>query len=128
MRRRLIALLALFFAFAGPLAAAPKAQSNSANGVTVTATPRDFSAAVWEFELAFNTHTQDLSDEPAKTATLVAGAKTAKPIEWRGDGPGGHHRKGLLRFNAITPVPAALELRLQRPGESAPRVFRWQLK
>jgi hypothetical protein len=127
MRHRLIALLA-FLAVCSPLAAAPAAQSSSAGGVTVTATPRDFSAAVWEFELAFNTHTQALNDEPAKAAMLIAGSSVAKPIEWQGDLAGGHHRKGVLRFKALDPRPQAVELRLERPGESAPRVFRWQLK
>ena len=127
MPRRLIALFA-FLALCAPAGAAPAPQSSSAAGVTVKATPRDFSAAVWEFDLVFDTHTQALNDEPAKAATLVAGATVAKPIEWQGDPPGGHHRKGVLRFNAISPLPAALELRLQRQGESAPRVFRWQLK
>jgi hypothetical protein len=127
MRNRLIAFLALF-ALAAPLDAAPKAQSSAANGVTVTVTPRDLSAPVWEFELAFNTHTQELSDEPAKAATLVVGTSETRPVEWRGDVPGGHHRKGILRFNAPSPAPKVVELRLQRPGEPAPRVFRWQLK
>jgi len=40
--------------------------------------------------------------------------------------PGGHHRKGMLRFKPTTASPASVELRLQRPAESAPRVFRWQ--
>jgi hypothetical protein len=127
MRHCLTALLAAL-AISSPLGAAPAAQSNAAGGVTVTATPRDFSAAVWEFELVFNTHTQALNDEPAKAATLLAGGNVAKPIEWRGDPPGGHHRKGVLLFKPITPLPQAVELRLERPGESAPRVFRWQLK
>ena len=48
------------------------------------------------------------------------------PID--GDPPGGHHRKGVLRFAPIAPVPDAVELRLQRPGESAPRSFTWTLK
>ena len=128
MRRRLTALIA-GLALALPLwAAAPQPQSSSAAGVTVKVTPRDLSAAVWEFELAFDTHSQPLNDEPAKTAALVADGKLLAPTGWQGDPPGGHHRKGVLRFTPMSPRPAALELRLQRPGESAPRVFRWQLK
>lgn len=128
MRRGLISLLALGISVAVAAAGALPTQSISANGVTVKATPRGLAGPVWEFELVFDTHTQDLSDEPAKSASLHAGGETAAPLAWQGDAPGGHHRKGVLRFKAISPLPAGLELRLQRPGESSPRMFRWQLR
>jgi hypothetical protein len=132
MRRGLITLLACLAA-AMPLVAAAAsglpAQSSSAAGVTVKATPRTLIGPVWEFELVFDTHTQDLNDDPAKSASLhAAGDASAAPLAWQGDPPGGHHRKGVLRFKAVTPAPAALELRLQRAGESSPRVFRWSWK
>jgi hypothetical protein len=130
------ALIALVFAFllampglAAAAAGALPAQSSSATGVTVKATPRTLAGPVWEFELVFDTHTQALNDDPAKSASLhAAGGAGAVPLAWQGDPPGGHHRKGVLRFKAITPAPAAIELRLQRDGESSPRTFRWQLR
>jgi len=131
MRRRLITLLACLAAtlpLAAAAAGALPAQSSSAAGVTVKATPRTLAGPVWEFELVFDTHTQDLKDDPANAASLHAGGASAVPLAWQGDPPGGHHRKGVLRFKALMPVPAALELRLQRAGEASPRVFRWQLK
>ena len=131
MRRGLIAFIAFLMSMLGLAAAAAgplPAQSSSAAGVTVKATPRALAGPVWEFELVFDTHTQDLKDDPAKAASLHAGGASAAPLSWQGDPPGGHHREGVLRFKAITPTPAALELRLQRAGESSPRVFRWQLK
>ena len=132
MRRGLITLLACL-AVAVPSAAAAAgalpAQSSAAGGVTVKATPRMLAGPVWEFELVFDTHTQDLNDDPVKSASLrAAGVAGAVPLAWQGDPPGGHHRKGVLRFKAPTPVPAAIELRLQRAGEPSPRVFRWQVK
>lgn len=131
MRRGLIALLSVLAAALPATSAAADAlpaQSSSAAGVTVKATPRSLSGPVWEFELAFDTHSQALNDDPAKSASLHAAGASAAPLAWQGDPPGGHHRKGVLRFKAITPKPAALELRLQRAGESSPRVFRWPLK
>ena len=128
MRRSLIALLAVALPLAVAAAGALPAQSSMAGGVTVKATPRTLAGAVWEFELVFDTHTQDLKDDPAKSASLHAAGASAAPLAWQGDPPGGHHRKGVLRFKALTPVPAALELRLQRAGEPSPRVFRWQVK
>ena len=131
MRSGLIALFSVLAAALPATAAAADAlpgQSSSAAGVTVKATPRTLAGPVWEFELVFDTHSQDLKDDPAKSASLHAGGASAAPLAWQGDPPGGHHRKGMLRFKAITPRPAALELRLQRAGESSPRVFRWPLK
>lgn len=128
MRRSLIALLALTFPVAVAAAGALPAQSRSAGGVTVKATPRSLAAPVWEFELVFDTHSQDLNDDPAKSASLHAGGASTAALAWQGDPPGGHHRKGVLRFKAPTPVPAAIELRLQRAGEPSPRVFRWKLQ
>ena len=132
MHRGLIALAFPFLLAMPGLAAAAAgslpAQSSSAAGVTVKATPRTLAGPVWEFELVFDTHTQDLKDDPAKASSLHAGGATAVPLAWQGDPPGGHHRKGVLRFKALTQVPAAIELRLQRAGEPSPRVFRWQVK
>lgn len=127
MRRSLIALLALAFSAAVAAPGALPTQSSSAGGVTVKATPRSLSGPVWEFELVFDTHTQNLGDDPAKSASLHADGETAAPLAWQGDPPGGHHRKGVLRFKAISPLPAALELRLQRASEPSPRIFRWSL-
>ena len=131
MRRGLMSFLT-YLAVTLPLAAAAAgalpAQSSSAAGVTVKATPRTLAGPVWEFELVFDTHTQDLNDDPAKSASLHAAGASAAPLAWQGDPPGGHHRKGVLSCKAVTPAPAALELRLQRAGEPSPRVFRWKVK
>jgi hypothetical protein len=127
VRRSLIALLALAFSVAVAAAGALPTQSSSAGGVTVKATPRSLSGPVWEFELVFDTHTQNLEDDPAKSASLHAGGETAAPLAWQGDPPGGHHRKGVLRFKAVRPLPAALELRLRRADEPSARIFRWGL-
>lgn len=133
MRHRLTTLILLIAtaAFATGAVAAPtlSAQTTSAGGVTVKATPRNLSGKAWEFEIVFDTHSQDLSDDLMKAASLAAeGGTSIPPVAWQGDPPGGHHRKGVLRFDAIAPMPASVELRIQRPGEPAPRAFRWQLR
>ena len=114
-------------ALAGTLAQ----QTSSERGVTVRATPRDLAPAAkaWEFEIVLETHSQDLSDDLKSESTLVAdGGAKRSPSAWEGDPAGGHHRKGVLRFAAVTPPPQAIELLIQRPGESSPRSFRWQMK
>lgn len=133
MRTRLIS--AVFGLVPGLLAAGATlagesltAQTNSAAGVTLTATPHALPGGAWEFDVALNTHSQELKDDLAKSATLVAGGKTFAPAAWQGDPPGGHHRKGVLKFNAVDPSPGKIELRIARPGEPNPRSFRWQTK
>jgi hypothetical protein len=115
---------------AGASAAALAPQTSSELGVSVVATPRDLSAAAteWEFEIVLQTHSQDLSDDVKAVSTLIAdGRATQVPTAWEGDPPGGHHRKGVLRFEPIAPRPETIELRILRPTESSPRSFRWQL-
>ena len=114
-------------AFAADLAS----QSSESGGVTIEVKPVDVSAkaTTWSFEISLSTHSQDLNDDLARTAFIVnrAGKKNALPTGWEGDAPGGRNRKGVLRFKPLAPLPAAIELRIQRAGEKAPRVFRWDL-
>lgn len=100
------------------------------SGVTIKVKPKDLKHAVWEFDVVFDTHTQELKEDMMKSAVLVVDPRGTKftPIEWKGDPPGGHHRKGVLRFKAVTPPPAGFELRIMRAGEERPRSFRWALK
>ena len=117
------------FAVGAALAAdALPEQTNSAAGVMITARPRALTGKVWEFEIALNTHSQDLKDDLSKSATLVAGGKTFVPAAWQGDPPGGHHRKGALKFSAVDAGAQVIELRIARPGETEVRSFRWQIK
>jgi len=118
-------LLAVYAFAAGNL----PPQTSIQSGVTVKLTPGSLAGAEWEFEVVFDTHSGELKDDLLTAAVLVADGRTpSSPTGWQGDGPGGHHRKGVLRFKPPAASPASIELRLQRPGEAAPRVFRWQLR
>lgn len=129
MTRLPLAFLAALAVSAAAIAGGLPARSDSQAGVTVTVTPRSLAGQVWEFDVALNTHSQDLNDDLAKSAVLVGdGGVQVAASGWQGDPPGGHHRKGVLRFAAPSPVPAAIELRVARPGEQAPRAFRWKLR
>ena len=106
-------------------------QKSSDRGVTVAVTPQNLSgdAKTWNFKIILDTHSQDLSDDLVKSSLLLAGAGGQyAPVTWDGAPPGGHHREGVLRFKPISPQPQAIELQIVRPGETAPRSFRWQLK
>ena len=130
MRRRALLFLTAVL-FAANAVAQPDTRQDNADGVMVAVTPGDLSAAAktWVFAVTLSTHTQNLSDDLAKSALLVDDKGGAhKALDWEGAGPGGHHRKGVLKFNPITPRPRAVELRISRPGEASPRMFRWELK
>lgn len=122
-------VLALLMATSAAAQLAP--QKSTQSGVTVAVTPAelDASSKVWAFKIVLDTHSQDLSDDLAKSAVLVdAQGRQSSPVAWEGAAPGGHHREGVLKFEAITPRPQAVELRIARPGEAEPRSFRWELK
>lgn len=128
MRRLIRFALALLAAVALCAAAAGlPVRTSSQSGVTVKVTPLGFQGPAWDFEVVLETHSQDLQDDLPKTATLIAGGARHAPAVWKGDPPGGHHRKGVLRFDAVAPAPAEVALQIVRPGEAAPRVFRWEL-
>lgn len=122
-------LLAAAVAAAGVATAGPaslKAITTSEASVAVKVTPRTLEGAVWEFEVAFDTHSQEPNDDLMKSATLLAAdGRPLAPMEWKGPPPGGHHRSGVLRFAAPSPAPAMVELRIHRPGETKPRNYSW---
>lgn len=130
LRGALVAVATL--AFAGVASAAGlEERTSSAAGVTVKVTPKDVTpgAATWAFAVVLDTHSRDLSDDLVKDSVLVDARGTRyAPIAWEGAPPGGHHREGVLRFKGLGPAPGAFELQIRRPGESAARVFRWNLK
>lgn len=99
-------------------------------GIKVTAALQNIPsvAKTWDIRVTLETHTQDLKDDLSKSAVLIADGKQYLPVGWKGSPPEGHHRKGLLRFNAITPKPASVELQMRLIGDPTPRSFRWQLK
>lgn len=126
MLRALALLAALMFSAGLHAAQSLPAQTTSQSGVTIKVTPRPLEGGAWAFDVILDTHSQELKDELLKSAVLVsADGAQVSPVQWQGDAPGGHHRKGVLRFNPVTPAPGVLELRITRPGEPTPRTYRW---
>jgi hypothetical protein len=126
-----IVSLVLAMLLAGAAQAQLATQKTVEGGVTVAVTPGNLGAdaKIWDFAIVLDTHSQDLSEDLASSAVLAdAQGNESKPLAWEGAAPGGHHRSGVLKFNAITPRPQAVELRISRPREGKARVFRWELK
>jgi hypothetical protein len=106
------------------------AQVSNEREIKVTATfqGNQSEAKTWDFEVVMETHTKALNDDLAKSAVLIADGKQYLPSEWKGAPPGGHHRKGKLRFKTIAPRPAAVELQIRLADDQSPRSFKWPLK
>ena len=105
-------------------------QISNVRGIKVTtalqAIPAD--AKTWTFEVTLETHTQPLNDDLARSAILIVDGKQYLPLVWDGAPPGGHHRKGVLRFQATGPQPHSMELQIRLSGDTSPRSFKWSLK
>jgi hypothetical protein len=126
-----LALCAAPFALAQtPAAPALAARSNDAGGVRIVVKPKTVAAgAAWEFEITMDTHTKPLDSDLVKTAVIVDdGGRRYIPVAWQGDPPGGHHRKGVLRFAAPSEQIKSFELQIQGLGGEGKRAFQWTMK
>lgn len=127
-----ITLFTLLAAFAPAIVASElEPQQVQRDGVTVKVEPQqiDATATEWQFAIALDTHSGELDDALLQASRLIdSNGGQHAPISWDGDAAGGHHRKGLLRFAPLRPMPATLTLQIQRAGEAEPRVFQWSLQ
>lgn len=99
--------------------------------VTIQVTPLEFgeNAETWKFRVVFDTHSGSLDDDPTQVASLVdEKGSTHQPTAWDGDAPAGHHREGVLSFEAVHPTPSYIELRIKNVGGVYERSFRWSLE
>lgn len=110
--------------------AALAARTSDAGGVRVVVQPKKVAAgAAWEFEVTMDTHTKPLNDDLTKTTVLLDdNQQRCVPTGWQGDAPGGHHRKGVLRFAAPAGQPKSFEMQMEGIGGPGKRVFQWTAK
>lgn len=113
---------------AAELGYAPQVSNEREIKVTATLQKTPSEAKTWDFEVVMETHTKALNDDLAKSSVLIADGKQYLPLSWEGAPPGGHHRKGKLRFKAIAPPPASVELQIRLAGDASPRSYKWLLK
>ena len=106
------------------------ARTSDAGGVRVVVTPKpvDPSATVWEFEVVMDSHSVTLGADLAQATVLMDNnGRRYIALAWQGDPPGGHHRKGTLRFPLPAGKPKAVELQITGVGGPDKRIFRWEL-
>lgn len=129
--RLALLLMALAVMPAAAFAAAHfEARKSNAAGVQVVVTPKPIAgkSGTWDFEVKMDTHTKPLSDDLVRASELVLDGRAIAPVAWTGDGPGGHHRKGVLQFPRPAAMPKAMELRIKGIGGAELRTFRWDQK
>lgn len=104
-------------------------RTNDSGGVRVVVTPKSVgTGAVWEFDVTMSTHVEPLNADLVKTAALVDGDnRRYTPLAWEGDPPGGHHRKGVLRFPSPAQSGGTFKLQIGGVGGNSVRTFQWRL-
>jgi hypothetical protein len=115
-------------------AAAPPAayetKTDKQGAVTVAVKPIEIAegAASWTFEVVLDTHSVELDDDLAAQSVLIDGqGNEYRPISWEGDPPGGHHRKGVLKFTTLSQADM-IQLKIRGIGGVVERIFRWDGK
>ena len=97
----------------------------AAGPVTVRIQPRRVDSSGAEFTVTFDTHSLDLNTDVAARAHLTVGGSDWTSPSWSGDGPGGHHRSGTLRFAGTGPPTGTVTLHLS--GLPAPVTASWSV-
>ena len=101
-------------------------KQNEGGNVTVSVTPlrlKDGFPA--SFDVAFETHSVDLTFDVEQIATLADETGTTYTPVWDGSPPGGHHRSGTLRFTPDLTDPATVMLTFSDIAGVPSRTFTW---
>ncbi|MBI2984702.1 MAG: hypothetical protein HYY50_03695 [Candidatus Kerfeldbacteria bacterium] len=99
-------------------------RTNAENGMTVSVTPQRNTDGSWEFSVSIDNHAVNVTQDMVTISSLIdAAGQAASPQGWVGDPPGGHHRKGILKFGVLASPPVSLTLR--DLGGVPVRTFMW---
>lgn len=104
-------------------------QVNEEANVSIEVTPKVAEIGKdTQFQIAFNTHSVDLSFDVTKTVILVDDkGNNYTDSSWDGAGPGGHHRDGFLSFNTPLKDTKYIELIIKDVAGVPERKFRWNI-
>ncbi len=106
-----------------------EAQVDGRNFVSVAVQPVEFRRdGPVTFAVSLNTHQGDLGFDVAEIAFLEDDlGNRYLPTGWDGSPPGGHHRRGTLRFPSLAPDAGLVRLTLRNIYQIPERVFEWKL-
>src|SRR3989338_7168720 len=132
----LVLLVVLSLVFSASSSSAPTKQvfqntlatkTDSRGEVDFESTPKNIQKDVFEFEIVMDTHSVALDQDMAAVSKLIDDKSSEyKPTSWKGDGPGGHHRSGILRFEGVAQKPKSIKLIIGSIG-GVERNFSWNL-
>lgn len=97
--------------------------------VSVAVIPTNLSpqSAEWKFDISMDTHSVELDQDLTISSVLLDDqGREYKPVRWEG-AVGGHHRKGILVFKNITPMPKEIKLKIAGVADTT-RIFTWEIK
>jgi hypothetical protein len=100
-------------------------RSVGAGAVEVKITPTALDSSGAEFTIVLDTHSADLSLDLTTSSQLDVDGTAWAVDGWTGDGPGGHHRAGQLRFTAKGSAQGTATLRIS--GLPEPVEATWDL-
>lgn len=101
-------------------------RTSEVGSVDVTIAPRRVGDRAAVFALSLDTHSGDLGVDLQAAATLTVDGEEWPISGFEGDGPGGHHREGTLRFRAAGPASGRMRLIIRGMGD--PVEFTWSLE
>ncbi len=105
-------------------ATASLTKTNTANGMTVAVTPKRNADGSWDFAVAIDNHAVGVTQDMVAVSSLTdTASQVVQPKTWTGDPPGGHHRKGILKFGTLSSPPVSLTIR--DLGGVSERTFTW---
>ena len=82
-----------------------------------------------KFEVRMNTHSENLGEDMVAVSSLKDNAgRLYQATSWRGSGPGGHHRKGVLEFPHLEENTASVTLVLKGIASVPERNFEWTVE
>lgn len=119
----LVALAILVWSNSSHDAASPPSRTMQAGPIEVAVTPLTLDVSGAAFQVKLDTHAGALDLDVASAARLRINGVPAGGATWDGQGPGGHHREGTLRFT--TPVPAGATVELHITGLPADVTASW---
>lgn len=106
-------------------ATADSTKTNTDNGMTVAVTPERKPDGSWDFAVAIDNHAVNVTQDMVAVSSLTdAAGQVISPTAWTGDPPGGHHRRGTLKFGALSSTPITLTIR--DLGGVPTRIFTWE--
>ena len=106
-------------------AASLPSRTVTAGAVTVKVDAHHIDASGAEFKVSFDTHSVDLGFDIPGAARLTVNGTPWTTGTWSGDGPGGHHREGTLRFPSAGPATGRAALDIS--GLPTPVTAEWTL-